>query len=108
MFTVKFHSDETLEKNKAKVVTKGYVQTYGINYQKTYDHVTMMNTMQIIFLIVVNLDCSLLQFDVKSAFVHGELIYEVYIDLSLRFPIEGGMVCRLKKTLYKLKQSPRV
>ena len=47
--------------------------------------------------------------DVKSAFLHGELEEEVYIEQPEGFPLSGDkdMVCRLKKALYDLKEAPR-
>ena len=49
------------------------------------------------------------QFDVKNAFLHGDLKEEVYMDYPPRYSTENssGKVCRLRKALYGLKQSPR-
>ena len=46
--------------------------------------------------------------DVKLAFVNGELKEEVYIEKPNGFPLtkDKYFVCRLKKTLYDLKQEP--
>ena len=52
---------------------------------------------------------SLHQMDVKIAFLHGSIKEEVYVEQPLGFEVQDrdSDVCRLKKSLYGLKQSPR-
>ena len=66
-----------------------------------------MNSIRILLSMTANLDWPLHQFDVKNAFLHGDLEEEeVYMDIPPGFE-DGktrGKVCRLKKSLYGLKQ----
>ena len=67
-----------------------------------------MNTIRILLSLAVNFDWELQQYDVKNAFLHGELEEEIYMSIPPEFnESDGNKVCRLKKALYGLKQSPR-
>lgn len=66
-----------------------------------------MNTIWILLSLVANLGWSLL--DVKNAFLHGDLKEEVCMEAPPRFSdgFKANKVCRLQKTFYGLKHSPR-
>ena len=67
-----------------------------------------LNTVRVLLSLAVNQDWPLLQFDVKNAFLNGDLEEEVFMQLPPGFDKHpSGDVCRLKKALYGLKQSPR-
>ena len=68
-----------------------------------------MNTFQVLLSLATNLAWYLQQFDVKNAFLHSDMEEEVYMEAPLGFDDNFGSdsVCRVKKVLYVLKQSPR-
>ena len=66
-----------------------------------------MNSIRVLLSLTVNLDWPLLQFDIKTAFLNGDLEEEVYMDLPPSFDADHGKVYRLRKSLYGLKQSQR-
>jgi Reverse transcriptase (RNA-dependent DNA polymerase) len=109
VFSVKYGANGKVERYKAMLVAKGYTQTYGIDFQETFSPVAKLNTIRVLLSFAANLDWPLHQFDVKNAFLHGDLEEEIYMDPPPGY--EGlrnkGLVCKLKKPLYGLKQSPR-
>ncbi|RVW64351.1 Retrovirus-related Pol polyprotein from transposon TNT 1-94 [Vitis vinifera] len=109
---------QALEKNgtwksqnyqRARLVAKGFTQSYGIDYEETFAPVAKLNSIRVLLSVAVNLDWNLHQLDVKNAFLNRELEEEVYMKIppSMETLENSGKVCKLRKSLYGLKQSPR-
>ncbi|XP_073219751.1 uncharacterized protein [Cicer arietinum] len=109
VYTIKYRADGTIERYKARLVAKGFTQTYGVDYLETFAPVAKMNTVRVILSLAANHDWDLQQFDVKNAFLHGDLEEEIYMELPSGYngQVTAGTVCKLRKALYGLKQSPR-
>ena len=109
IFSLKYDINGVIERYKVRLVAKGYTQTYGIDFHETFSHVAKLNTVRVLLSLAANLDWPLHQFDVKNAFLHGDLEEEIYMDVPPGYEVEHDkpMVCRLKRSLYGLKQSLR-
>ncbi|XP_028075721.1 uncharacterized protein LOC114277963 [Camellia sinensis] len=81
VYTVKHKVDGSIERYKARLVIKGFKQTYEVDYQETFVHVAKMNSARVLFSLASNLNWPLHQFDVKNAFFHGDLEEEVYMGI---------------------------
>ena len=80
---MKYKTDDSIERYKARLVAKRYTQTHGIDYTETFSLVAKINTIRVLLSLVVNLDWPLQKFDEMNVFLHGRLFAEVYMDLPL-------------------------
>jgi hypothetical protein len=96
-------------KYKARLVAKGYTQVEGRDYNETYAPVLKYQSLRMILALANEEDMHVHQMDVTTAFLYGELEEEIYLEQpeGQVAPGQEQMVCRLHKSLYGLKQSPR-
>uniref|UniRef100_A0A2N9FLA5 CCHC-type domain-containing protein n=1 Tax=Fagus sylvatica TaxID=28930 RepID=A0A2N9FLA5_FAGSY len=102
-------SEKEGERFKARLVAKGYSQRHGIDYDEVFSPVVRHTSIRAVLALVADQDLELEQLDVKTAFLHGNLEEEIFMEQPEGFKQLGteNLVCRLKKSLYGLKQSPR-
>ena len=101
--------DGKVETFKVKVVVKGYTQKEGIDYEKTFSPVAMLKSIRILLSIATYYDYEIWQMDVKTAFLNGYLEEEIYMMQPKGFITknQGHIVCKLKRSIYGLKQASR-
>ena len=94
---------------KARLVAKGYTQREGIDYGETFAPVLKFQSLRIILAFANYYDLCIHQMDVTTAFLYGVLEEEVYMEQPDGYAKSGqeNKVCKLKKSIYGLKQSPR-
>ncbi|CAI7867445.1 unnamed protein product [Closterium sp. NIES-53] len=106
VLTTKYRLDDTVEREKARLIVKGFTQVYGADYEETYSPVSSYVTLRIFLSIVAVLDLNLMQLDMKNAFLQSKLDRVLYMYQPDYFDDGTGRVCKLLKSLYGLKQSP--
>jgi len=106
---MKHKPDGTIDWYKARLIARGFTQTYGVDYQETFAFVAKLNTILVLLSLAANFDWPLQQYDVKNSFLHGNISEEIYMSMppGYIFSSDTSLVCKLKKALYRLKKSPR-
>lgn len=107
VFKVKRMPNGDIERFKARLVVRGFSQIYGIDYQETFSPVVKFASIRLILAVAAAESLCLRQFDIKTAFLYGDLDEEIYMKQPDGFSDSSGKVCRLNRSLYGLKQASR-
>lgn len=109
IFKTKRDSKGDVERYKARLVAKGFTQKEGIDYKETFSPVSSKDSFRVIMALVAHFDLELHQMDVKTAFLNGNIDETIYMAQPENFVSEDSkdMVCKLKKSIYGLKQASR-
>ena len=109
VFKTKTNADGKIERYKARLVAQGFSQKFGSDYDETFCPVVRLESVRAVIALSVQYGLELHQVDVTTAFLNGELEEEVFMEQPDGFVTPGreGLVCKLKKSIYGLKQSPR-
>jgi hypothetical protein len=109
VFKIKEGANGEVECYKARLVARGFTQTYGVDYNETFAPVAKFTSIRCILALTALEDMEIHQMDVKTSFLNGELEAEIYMEQHQGFMHQGGehLMCKLHKSLYGLKQSPR-
>ena len=80
VFRNKLDEECILTRNKARLVAKGYSQDEGIDYDETIVPMARLEAIMIFLAFAAHSNFNVYQMDVKSAFLNGELVEEVYVE----------------------------
>jgi hypothetical protein len=96
-------------RNKARLMAKGYSQVEGLDFDETYAPIARLESIRILLAYATYHGFKLYQMDVKSAFLNGPIMEEVYVEQPPGFEDSEypNHVYKLSKALNWLKQAPR-
>nr|GFB86052.1 Gag-Pol polyprotein [Tanacetum cinerariifolium] len=100
--------ENSVIRNKSRLVAKGYAQKEGVDFEESFAHVARLEAVRLFIAYATHKYFTVYQMDVKTAFLYGSLKQEVYVNQPDGFvdPYHPDKVYRLKKALYGLKQAP--
>nr|GEW97462.1 hypothetical protein [Tanacetum cinerariifolium]GEW97470.1 hypothetical protein [Tanacetum cinerariifolium] len=109
LFKKKTDMDGAVYIFKARLVAKGFTQTYGVDYEETFSPVVDIRAIRILIAIAAYYDYEIWKTDVKTAFLMEHLFEKVYMEQPEGFvnPKYPNHVCKLKRSIYGLKQASR-
>ncbi|GJV91418.1 retrovirus-related pol polyprotein from transposon TNT 1-94 [Tanacetum coccineum] len=101
--------ENTVIRNKSRLVAKGYAQKEIIDFEESFAPVAQLEAVRLFIAYAVYKSFLVYQMDVKTTFLYGLLKEEVYVNQRDGFidPYHPDQVYHLKKALYRLKQAPR-
>lgn len=107
IYRLKRNANGEITRYKARLVVRGFSQREGVDYNETFSPVARLDTIRTVLSIAANEKLELAQFDVKTAFLNGIIEEEIYMQQPEGYEDNSQRVCRLRKSLYGLKQSSR-
>nr|GEW53097.1 putative RNA-directed DNA polymerase [Tanacetum cinerariifolium] len=109
LFKNKHDEEQTVIRNKSRLVVRGYRQEEGIDFEESFAPVARMEAIMIFLAYAAHKSFTVFQMDVKTTFLHGLLKEDVYVCQPEGFSDADhpSHVYKLKKALYGLKQAPR-
>ncbi|GKD23267.1 putative ribonuclease H-like domain-containing protein [Tanacetum coccineum] len=109
LFKNKHDEENTVIRNKTRLVVRGYRQEEGIDFEESFALVARMEAIRIFLAYAAHKSFTVFQIDVKTTFLHGTLKEDVYVCQPEGFidADHPSHVYKLKKAPYGLKQAPR-
>ncbi|GAU47154.1 hypothetical protein TSUD_287370 [Trifolium subterraneum] len=104
IYKTKYNESGKVEKYKARLVAKGYSQQHGIDYNEVFAQVAGWDTIRTVLALSASKGWNVYQLDMKSAFLHGELIENVprawYSKIETYFAQAKFIKCPYEPTLF--------
>ena len=109
IFKRKLKQDGSIEKYKTCLVAKDFIQRNDVDYFDTFSPMIRITSIRVLIALASIHNLVIHQMDVKTAFLNGDLEKEIYVEQLEGCVVPGKekKVCKLVKSLYRLKQAPK-
>jgi hypothetical protein len=96
VFRLKTEEHTSHPRYKARLVVKGFSQKKGVDFDEIFSPVVKMSSIRVVLSLAASLNDEVEQLDVKTAFLHGDLEEEIYMEQPEGFVVKGkeDMVCK--------------
>jgi len=105
IYKIKIKFDGFVEWYKARLIARGFILRYGIDYEETFSPVAKMTSIRTLIALDVARWWPLYQMDIKNTFLNGDISEIVYMQPPSGVSAPPGHVFRLRRALYGLKQA---
>ena len=107
---IKRNADRSVSKYKARLVAQGFSQVEGLDYEEIFAPVAKLSSLRACLHKAARMNWEIDQVDVVTAFLLGDIDKDIYMEQPRGYIIPGkeNYVYKLRKSLYGLKQSPRL
>jgi hypothetical protein len=105
VLATKRNAEGEIIKHKAWLVTQGFSQIPGMDFDETFSPVMQLESFRVLLAMAIQLDLEIHQMDVVGAYLNGELQEEIYMKQIPGYEDSTDQVLHLQKTLYGLKQA---
>ncbi|KAL8089882.1 hypothetical protein AgCh_039369 [Apium graveolens] len=88
VFKIKYLANSEIDRYKVRLFAKGYTQQPSVDFHDTFSPVAKGVNVKSVMAITTSKNWSIYQLDIKNAFLHGDLLEEVYMDIPLGYQID--------------------
>lgn len=92
---------------KSRLCAKGCGQKQGVDYTETFSPTVRYDSVRVLLSEVAQHNMEMAQFDVKTAFLYGDIDEDIYMQAPEGLTVSANVVCKLNRSIYGLKQAPR-